>query len=209
MVYPENKIQLNEDANEMYLECGYILRRDGSEETTLYLVNGRLFEECEEEDSENEDDIEKWGDGKYYKRFLLGSEKKLENENLELESKLKECGKNLAKCGQKEAITVLKHMGTLHGDYSEYMKHADDDDIQSIQTCCDMFRRLKYKTTKRGRENDLMLLEPIRKEFENVMDPDVSIKKKREILSKPQVGQGIFTLLASTVLPALISLFTK
>ena len=37
-----------------------------------------------------EDDIEKWGDGKYYKRFLLGSEKKLENENLELESKLKE-----------------------------------------------------------------------------------------------------------------------
>ena len=125
VVYPENKIQLNEDANEMYVECGYILRRDGSEETTLYVVNGRLFEECEK-DPENEDDIEKWGDGKYYKRFLLGSEKKLEKRNLEFESKLKECGKNLVKCGQKEAITVLKHMETLHGDYSEYMKHAND-----------------------------------------------------------------------------------
>ena len=133
----------------------------------------------------------------------------MENENLELESKLKECGKNLAKCGQKEAITVLKHMGTLHGDYSEYMKHADEDVIKSIQTCCKMFRKRKYKTTKRGRENDLMLLEPIKKEFVKVMDPDVSITEKREILSKPQVGQGIFTLLASTVSPALISLFTN
>ena len=69
VVYLKNKIQLYEDANEMYVECGYILRRDGSDETTLYLVNGRLFEECEEQDSENEDDIENWGDGKYYKRF--------------------------------------------------------------------------------------------------------------------------------------------
>ena len=40
------------------------------------------------------------------KRFLLGSEKKFENEKLELETKLKECGKNLVKCGQKEAIRV-------------------------------------------------------------------------------------------------------
>ena len=41
------------------------------------------------------------------------------------------------------------------------------------------------------------------------MDPDVSIKEKREVLSKPQVGHGLFTLLASTVLPELFSLFTK
>ena len=94
-IYPENKIHLYEDDNEMYVECGYILRRDGYEENTLYLVNGMLFEEVE--DPENEDDIEQWGDGKYYKRFLLGSEKKLENEVEELESKLKECGKNLVK----------------------------------------------------------------------------------------------------------------
>ena len=38
------------------------------------------------------------------------------------------------------------------------------------------------------------------------MDPDVSIKEKRKVFSKPQVGQGIFTLLASTILPKLISL---
>ena len=38
------------------------------------------------------------------------------------------------------------------------------------------------------------------------MDPDVSIKEKHRIFSEPQVGQGVFTLLASTILPALFSL---
>ena len=38
---------------------------------------------------------------------------------------------------------------------------------------------------------------------------NVSMKKKRRILSKPQVGKGIFTAIASFVLPALISLITK
>ena len=31
-IYPENKIHLYEDDNEMYVECGYILRCDGSDE---------------------------------------------------------------------------------------------------------------------------------------------------------------------------------
>ena len=35
------------------------------------------------------------------------------------------------------------------------------------------------------------------------------IEKKRKILSKPKVGKGIFTTIASFVLPALISLITK
>ena len=72
-----------------------------------------------------------------------------------------------------------------------------------------MFRRCEYNSTDRWRKYDFMFLKPIKKEFEKVMDPDVSIKEKRKVLSKPQVGHGIFTLLASTVLPALISIFTK
>ena len=34
---------------------------------------------------------------------------------------------------------------------------------------------------------------------------NLSVNSKRKLLSKPQVGDGIFTILASTVLPALIS----
>ena len=104
-------------------------------------------------------------------------------------------------------------MENLNGDYDEYMKHADEDDIKYIVECCDMFKKYTCekisKCTGNERKYDLMFLKPIKKKFEKVRDPDVSITEKRKILSKPQVGQGIFTLLASTVLPALISLFTK
>ena len=32
-----------------------------------------------------------------------------------------------------------------------------------------------------------------------------SVKKKRKVLSYPQIGHGIFTMLASMILPAIIS----
>ena len=205
------------------MKCGRVLRHNGSEEGAVYMVNGMLFQECEEGDKNNKE-IEKWGDGKYYKRLLLGSEKKLKNKNDELtsesedlKSELEECREHERKLNGKEGIRVLKHMEKLNGDYSEYMKHADEDDIEYIVSCCELFKKGKYKytcekiskCTGNERKSDLIFLKPIEKEFEKVRDPDVSIKKKRKILSKPQVGHGIFTLLASTVLPALISLITK
>ena len=74
-------VKLNEDIylngeimkynDEIYVKCGMVLRCD---ETTLYLVKNMVFQECE--DPENEDEIVQWGDGKYYKRVLLGYEKK-------------------------------------------------------------------------------------------------------------------------------------
>ena len=82
-IYLNTEIMKDDDEKEIYVKCGMVLRCD---ETTLYLVNGRLFEECEE-DSENEDEIVQWGDGKYYKRFLLDSEKELEKRNLELKKR--------------------------------------------------------------------------------------------------------------------------
>merc|ERR1712243_218095 len=139
----------------VFIKCGKVLRCD---ETTLYLVNGRLFEECEE-DSENEDEIVQWGDGKYYKRFLLDSKKELEksnfelkNEKLELKSKNEEYRGKLNKYYQKEGIKILKHMESLNGEFSEYINNADDNNFQNIQTCCKFFMELGYETTKRGRE---------------------------------------------------------
>ena len=37
----------------------------------------------------------------------------------------------------------------------------------------------------------------------------MNMKKKRKKLSKPQVGEGVLTAIASFVIPALISLITK
>ena len=40
-------------------------------------------------------------------------------------------------------------------------------------------------------------------------EPKYSMKKKRKKLSKPQVGEGVMTAIASFVIPALISMITK
>ena len=209
----------------IFVKCGRVLRHNGSEEGAVYMVNGMLFTECEEGDKNNKE-IEKWGDGKYYKRVLLGSEKKLKNkndeltsENEDLKSELEECREHERKLNGKEGIRVLKHMETLNGDYSEYIRHANKDDIKHIMSCCELFKKGKYKYTgEKGnlskctgneRKSDLMFLKPIKKEFEKVMDPDMARIEKHENFSHPQVGHGIFTLLASTILPALVSLFKK
>ena len=52
-------------------------------------------------------------------------------------------------------------------------------------------------------------LESIKKYIRMLSKRKLSMKKKRAILSKPQVGKGVFTALASFVIPALISLITK
>ena len=64
-------------------------RYNGSEENALYLVKGILFQECKDLERylNIKDDIWQWEDGKYYKRVLLDSEKKLKRRNLELKKR--------------------------------------------------------------------------------------------------------------------------
>ena len=61
------------------------------------------------------------------------------------------------------------------------------------------------KLTKDRKHRVKKKLKPIRDDVRKLSNPKLSVKTKRKILRKPQVGKGIFTLLATTVLPALIS----
>ena len=59
--------------------------------------------------------------------------------------------------------------------------------------------------TKDQKYNLKKKLTPIRVDVRKLADSKLSLKSKRKLLSKPQVGDGIFTILAGTVLPTLIS----
>ena len=54
-----------------------------------------------------------------------------------------------------------------------------------------------------------LLLKLIQKKIQTLADEKKSVKKKRKILSDPQIGHGIFTMLASMILPAIISAIAK
>ena len=161
----------------------------------LYMINGMLFQECEDMGT---DEIMNW-DGKCFKRFKLGWEKKLEGDKKELEDNLE-----LANC--KVCELILTHIKSLKGNFSEYIEHASDHDIDQIQYCC--FVLMYGRCPCKGRGNEI-LAKMVRKDMKKIIDPDVSRDEKRKILSHQQKGSGIFSLLLGTVLPALISAFVK
>ena len=63
-----------------------------------------------------------------------------------------------------------------------------------------------YSYKKEANKN---ILKPIQKEINTLSDKTESVKKKRKILTDPQIGHGIFDMLAIMILPAIISAIAK
>ena len=109
----------------------------------------------------------------------------------------------------KDAIQVLKHIQSLKGDYKGYAEHTNSRDIHIISSCCYNLLKDNIPLPLYKKKKIKIFLTPIKKEINIISNKKASVKKKREILSDPQFGEGIFTLLAGTILPALISALAK
>merc|ERR1711954_95227 len=186
----------------------------GNGEHTLYAIKGMLFEECEDTGTDEDtgidedtgtDEVMNW-DGKCFKRWKLGWEEKLEGERDRFMSDKKELQDNLDLANCKVCELILTHIKSLKGNYSEYIEHASDHDIDQIQKCCSVLMEGHCRCKGRGNE---ILAKMVRKHMRKIIDPDVSRDEKRKILSHQQKGSGIFSLLLGTVLPAIISAFVK
>ena len=87
-----------------------------------------------------------------------------------------------------------------------FLKKLSDDGIHCICEACNnnldikilMNKYIKFKLKKK--------LLPIKNEIRKIGNSQISFKTKRRLLSIPQVGHGIFSVIASVVLPTLISL---
>jgi len=103
-------------------------------------------------------------------------------------------------------IHTLKHIKQLKPDQKlDLLKKCPDD---CIHTTCEACYNIVNQTIKLSKDRKYRLkkkLRPIRDDIRKLSNPKLSVTTKRKILRKPQVGKGIFTLLATTVLPALIS----
>ena len=81
---------------------------------------------------------------------------------------------------------------------SDYFKHCPRNEVELVCKICTHPKMHNEKILRR-------FAKPFRKYNRSLKGSNMGVK--RNILSKPQVGNGIFTLLA-TILPALISGFT-
>ena len=109
----------------------------------------------------------------------------------------------------KDAIQVLRYIKSLKGDYRGFAQHMNSKDIHIISSCCFNLLEDNIPLPHAKKEQIKIFLRPIKKEINIISNKRGSVKKKREILSDPQIGNGIFTLLATTILPALVSALVK
>lgn len=110
----------------------------------------------------------------------------------------------------QKRVNTLRRMKQLKPDQRlGFLKSCPDECIHAL---CEVCYNLLHQSLKIDKDKKYRLkkkLLPIRVDVRKLADPKLSVKTKRKLLSKPQVGAGIFTILASTVLPALISALTS
>ena len=89
------------------------------------------------------------------------------------------------------------------GRYPKEIIHCICEAIYNIIHRTDLIAKglMKYKLKRE--------ILPIKNYLMEISEAKMNMKKKRKILSKPQVGEGVLTAIASFVIPALISMITK
>ena len=87
----------------------------------------------------------------------------------------------------------------------KYLEFCSDDEIHAICGACKNFLCNNIKLTEKKRANLRKKLGPIKNDIRKLSKPQTSIKKKREMLKDDQVGKGVFSLLASVIIPSIVS----
>merc|ERR1712082_376387 len=109
-----------------------------------------------------------------------------------------------------KAIQVLNHIKSLNGDYQGFAQHTNSRDIHIISQCCFNLLEDNIPLPLSKKKVIKILLKPMGgRNILKLADYRETVGEKRKILAKPQVGYGIFTLLAGKILPALVSAFVK
>ena len=90
-----------------------------------------------------------------------------------------------------------------------FLDSYSDEKIHDICEACYniVHKKLPLNSKKKNQLKQRLL--PIHEQVRQLAKPQLQLATKRRILKKPQVGAGIFTALASIVVPTLLSLLTS
>lgn len=106
----------------------------------------------------------------------------------------------------KNRINFLKSFSKLKPKQKlSYMKKCPDEGIHTICECYYNLLRGNIKIDPKKKNSLRKSLTPIKLQVRKLTDGKTSVKIKRNLLSNPQVGKGIFATLAAIVIPAIIS----
>ena len=84
-----------------------------------------------------------------------------------------------------------------------------DDCIHKVCESCQNLLKNTYNFNDKTIKKVKKKLKSVKKEFRTLSKPKSSLNIKRSLLSNQQVGKGVFTILSSFILPALLASLTK
>ena len=110
---------------------------------------------------------------------------------------------------KQKVSTLSKLHKTKKGCDMSFLREYPDEKIHDICEAC--FNVLKENIPIKGNKKYQLKkkLKPIKNEIRKLANSKISVKTKRKLLAVPQVGHGIFSAIATVVLPALISLLSR
>ena len=92
------------------------------------------------------------------------------------------------------------------------MSFVDEYSDNKINDICEACYNIVHKKLRLNKSKNSQLkkkLLPIHNEVRCLANPKLQLRTKRRLLKQSQVGSGVFTALASFVIPTLISLLTS
>ena len=112
--------------------------------------------------------------------------------------------KKMKKSLLKKKVSTLSKLDTLKKG-----KEYPDEKIHDICEAC--YNILQENIPIKGNKKYQLKkkLKPIKNEIRKLANSKISVKTKRKLLAIPQVGRGIFSAIATVVLPALISMLSR
>ena len=109
----------------------------------------------------------------------------------------------------KRKIKSLSSLPKKKFDDASLIDNFSDEKIHDICEACYNVVAKKLPVQKKTENQLKRKLLPIHKEIRQLANPKLKVKTKRRILKNRQVGKGIFTTIASIVVPALLSLLNR
>ena len=108
----------------------------------------------------------------------------------------------------EKRIKILSSLPALKKSNKDmsFIDEYSDDKIHDICEACYNIVHMKFPLESKKKYQLKKRLTPIKKEVMQLANPKILIKTKRKLLKKQQVGFGVFTALASFVIPALLSM---
>ena len=87
----------------------------------------------------------------------------------------------------------------------QYIKSCSNNEIHAICGACRNLLANNIKLSNSKKKYLRKQLNPIKFDIRTLSKPNISLQKKREILKKDQTGKGVFSLLASVIIPSIVA----